>query len=485
MPLSKAFIFALLCIATGPWCAICATPPDEEVFEDYYKEYTEDKSMRLFSSSYDYAPLAKEITAGCTSDYQRIKAIYYWVCDNIDYDTSYDIYKADSCIKYRKGVCQAYCELFCHLANAEGIRVEIVGGYSKNQEGFVSGSGHSWLFAYTRERHGIFLDPTWGAGTLKDHRFIRNKDYWHWFNVQPEWLILTHYPDNEVYQMINHPVTFEEFRAMQVANPLWVEYGVKVHDIYQMIRHNNVTLPKFFNRGEGDFEIIDIPMCQSLKIGRTYTFRIKKKKASREIAISNGMVTCKEREWKNEGNDVYSVDFMPRATDAVNFGMKDPTVPDYWNFLLEYAVEEPTPTDWAMVEKVHPLCVPDAKDVANLNAEVWEQAGIDGHEMLRQIRQDKIKELPILYRDKGQRLKIVSVPMNKHLSRGKSYTFQFLPECGVEWVIVNNNTWYKNWNTSNGIYTMTITPKSTGRLALFVRMETGGYYWTCLEYDVK
>lgn len=476
--------FALLILSFVPLSAVSAAPPDDDTFVDYYKEYTDDKSMHIYTSTYDYAPLAREITAACTTDYQRIKAIYYWVCDNIDYDTSYEIYKADSCIVYKKGVCQAYCELFYHLSKAVGIRTEVVGGYSKNQHGFVSGSGHSWLFVYTRDKHGIFMDPTWGAGIMEKHQFVRNKDYWQWFNVEPEWLILTHYPDNEVYQMIDRPVTFEEFRAMPVANPLWRTYGLKVHDIYQMVRNDSVSLPRFFNRGEGVFEIVDVPMCASLKIGHRYTFRVRKM-ADGEFAIVNGGVYSKEDQWRNEGNGIYAIDFMPRVEGSIHLGLKSETKTDYWDYLLEYTLDPPTPSDWAEVEKVYPLCAPDVKGVSNLNGSAWEQAGINGHELLRLIRQHQVRSLPILYQDKGQRLQIISVPMDKILARDHEYTFQFRPQSGEEWAIVNEGVWWKTWKINDGVYTMTVKPKTSGSLALYVKMGDSGKFWTCLEYLVR
>jgi len=477
----------LLCLSCWSWCHVAAAPVDDEAYVDYYKDYFENNGVHIYTSSYDWEPLAKKITDGCTTHYQRIKAIYYWVCDNIDYDTSYEIYRADSCITFRKGVCQAYCEVFYQLAKASGIKVELVNGFSKDERGFVSGSGHTWLFVYTSEKRGIFLDPTWGAGILKDHKFIRNKDYWAWFNVNPEWLILTHYPEKEAYQLIDQPITFEEFRAMTVGNPLWLEYGLKVHDIYQMARNNSMSLPKFYNNGEGDFEIIDIPMSQSLKIGQYYTFRIRKK-TDRALAIINGDEHCMEKDWTSEGNGVYSTTFMPRATGRLTFALKNNATKSNYSNLIEYSIDVPTPTDWQQVEKVYPLSVPDAKGVANLNsmyADAWEKAGVNGHKLLDMIRQQHITTLPIIYSDKGQKLKIISVPMTNDLVQGQEYTFQFRPESGAEWAILNKETWYREWDRDKGVYSMKIIPRSKGLLMLCVCTAEGGPFWSCLRYEVK
>lgn len=466
---------------------MAATPTDDESYVDYYKDYFPDNGVHIYTCNYDWAPLARKITAGCTSDYQRIKAIYYWVCDNIDYDTSYEIHRADSCMFYRKGVCQAYCEVFYQLATVVGIKVEVVNGFSKNEVNFISSAGHMWLFAYTRDKHGIFLDPTWGAGILRDNKFVRNKDYWQWFNVNPEWLILTHYPEKDAYQLIDSPITFDEFRAMPVPMPIWMEYGLKIHDIYQMVRRDSVTLPKFYNNGEGDFEIVDIPMCSSLKIGQNYTFRIRKK-SDRALAIINGDERCLEEQWTPEGNNIYATTFMPRATGRLTFALKNNEKQGYWSNLLEYSIDTPTPSDWQQVEKVYPLSVPDAKGVANLNilyAEAWQNAGIDGHKLLSTIRQQHTTELPLIYNDKGQKLKILSVPMTYTLKQGQEYTFQFKPESGAEWAIANKGTWYRLWEVKQGVYTMKVIPKNKGLLMLCVSTTEGGPFWSCVSYEVK
>jgi hypothetical protein len=477
----------LLCLSCWSWYPVAAAPVDDESYVDYYKDYFENNGVHIYTSNYDWVPLAKKITTGCTTDYQRIKAIYYWVCDNIDYDTSFEIYRADSCIAYRKGVCQAYCEVFYQLAKVVGVKVELVNGYSKDEVGFVSGSGHTWLFAYTGEKRGIFLDPTWGAGIMRDHKFVRNTDYWKWFNVHPEWLILTHYPEKEAYQLIDNPITFETFRSMPIAMPLWLEYGLKLHDIYMMARNDSVSLPKFYNNGEGDFEIIDIPMCKSLKVGQFYTFRIRKK-ADRELAIINGDEHCLEKDWTSEGNGVYSTTFMPRATGRLTFALKNNATNSNYSNLLEYSIDAPTSSDWQQVEKVYPLSVPDAKGVANLNimyADAWEKAGVNGHKLLSIIRQQHITALPTIYNEKGQKLKILSVPMTNSLVLGQEYTFQFHPESGAEWAIVNNGKWYRDWKYTDGYYTMTIRPTRTGLLMLCVRMAEGGSFWSALSYEVK
>ena len=455
-----------------------------EAYTDIYKEYTDDPDMRIYTSYIDYTELATQITAGCTDDYQRLRAIYEWVCKNIDYDLSMSIHRADSCYAMRKGVCQAYCELFYRIAQPLNIRVEPIDGYAKGIDGRIGKDGHTWLFAYTKEKRGILLDPTWGAGGMVDGQYQKNPNCWMWFNVEPEWMLMTHYPNLEAYQLIDQPITMRQFRDMPMANPLWREYGLDAKKLFNLAKDNALALPVFYNGGENQFQIIDIPMSDSLTIGQDYTFRIQML-ADREFLVRNNKDYNQTADWKSEGNGVYSISFMPRDTVRLTFGLKDRVRSNYWNTMLEYHIKPPTAADWARVEQKYPLCVPEARAVGNIDGKAWEQAGYDGHRLLQVIREQKVQALPTIYSDQGQKFKIIEVPMNKQLKCNKEYVFRIKPESGLEWAVVNGTEWFKNWQNDNGVYTLRVTPRKAGMMMLCVRMtEKPPKFISCLMYDV-
>lgn len=311
----------------------------DEAYIDYYKEPKDEADFYCFPTHYDYSDVAAYITSGCEDDYQRIRAIYQWLCENIEYDTSYSIYTADSCYDAKKGVCQAYCELFYQLAKAVGVKVEIISGKSKNRYGNIGSSGHAWLFAYTRENHGILLDPTWGAGYVDKGKsiFTRRENCWVWFNVNPEWMILSHFPNDESYQLIKSPISYEEFLSLIPVSDLWVEYGLDVHKLYKKIRGKDIRMPIFYGGGEGKIEIIDMPLCDCLRIGETYTFRIRKK-TTRDFAIHNNKDFITLEKWKAEGDSVYSIDYVVNKANKVKIGILGET-DNMWYNLVEYRVE--------------------------------------------------------------------------------------------------------------------------------------------------
>lgn len=448
-----------------------------------YKAPRITEKNEVHETRYDYSDLARKITAGAQGDYQKIRAIYQWICENIAYDTSYKIYTADECIDQKKGVCQAYCELFYQIAEAAGVKVEIISGKAKDVEGKIDKDGHVWLFAYTAPNRGILMDPTWGAGYTRGRKFERRKNCWVWFDVLPEWMLLRHFPDDQSYQLVDNPITWQEFLAMPLVDTSWVEYGVDCMTLYKMARSRNLSLPMLYNGGEGEVELIEFPRQKTLRIGEFYTFRIKMKN-NRQFAIINNTIYCETPEWQDEGNGIYSIRFMPRETDKVKFSLKDPAS-NYWNTVTKYTVEQPTAADWKKVEQFYPLSMPEVKQVKNLSPELWKQTGIDEHQLLKFIRENNLKELPVLYNGTEKCLRIVSVPMNKYLRSGQSYTFQFYPQSGIRWALVNNKEWHENFQvSSDGMYTITVTPAS-GKLILYVYFKENESYWTCLGYKVK
>ena len=145
----------------------------------------------------------------------KARSIYNWICDNIAYDTTKQIHDAETCYKTRRGVCQAYCELFCYMAESVGLTADIIFGKTKDAEGRISDK-HSWVFVYTHAYDGIFIDPTWGAGGVDGVKFVKNNDNTNWFNVSPYWLIFSHFPDQPYWSKLDIAITEEQFKKLPV-----------------------------------------------------------------------------------------------------------------------------------------------------------------------------------------------------------------------------------------------------------------------------
>lgn len=93
-------------------------------------------------------------SSGAVTDYDKLKAICHWVCDNIKYDLESGSQDAYNVFSKRLGICQGYSNVTKAMCAAVGIPCVMVNGDS-------SAGGHAWSMAYADNRW-IFLDTTWG-----------------------------------------------------------------------------------------------------------------------------------------------------------------------------------------------------------------------------------------------------------------------------------------------------------------------------------
>lgn len=108
----------------------------------------------------------------------------------------------------RKGVCQHFAELYSAIANQSGIKTYVISGYTK-QNGSVDYLPHAWC-ASLIDSAWYLIDPTWGSGYIYNSKFIRklNDNY---FKAKPEKMISSHMPFDPLWQLLNYPVTSQEF----------------------------------------------------------------------------------------------------------------------------------------------------------------------------------------------------------------------------------------------------------------------------------
>lgn len=118
--------------------------------------------------------LAKDLISGKSTDREKAKAIYDHVAQNIRYDVKKyendEFEWDDSALKtleLKSGVCQDYAYLTIALLRASDIEARFVEG----RAGGIWPGRHAWVEANI---DGVWLtmDPTWGAGYLKDGQFI-------------------------------------------------------------------------------------------------------------------------------------------------------------------------------------------------------------------------------------------------------------------------------------------------------------------------
>lgn len=172
----------------------------------------------ISSSHYDYSSVAREITKSAACDYDRAQMLFEWMCDNIAYDPTNSIRTADECWDNKKGVCQAYCELYYRMAKSVDLKVELIGGEIKSSpKDAATTIPHVWLLIKA-DGASILADPTLGAGFVANGQFFARKNMM-WFDVNPYWMIFTHLPDHSRHQLILNRISRKFFLEMPYYTP--------------------------------------------------------------------------------------------------------------------------------------------------------------------------------------------------------------------------------------------------------------------------
>ena len=116
--------------------------------------------------------LLKSLDLSNKTDYQKVKAIYDYICSNVTYDhdnlndKSYSLkYTAYAALVNKTAVCQGYASLFYRLALDAGVDTRVISG--------EAGGPHAWNIVKLNGKY-YNLDSTWDAGRSTYAYFLKN-----------------------------------------------------------------------------------------------------------------------------------------------------------------------------------------------------------------------------------------------------------------------------------------------------------------------
>ena len=166
------------------------------------------------------------------------KFFYYWVGSNIQYDEITlqnvlngeisneefnNLQSIENVFETRKGVCAGYAQLYKWFMNQMGIEVYVVTGYIRDERNHYveleldDNSRHAWN-VIKLDGTWIILDSTWG--TSQDST-VSN----FYFDMKPELAIITHFPEQEKWQLLEKPLSLSEFNNSKFIKPVWFHVG--------------------------------------------------------------------------------------------------------------------------------------------------------------------------------------------------------------------------------------------------------------------
>jgi hypothetical protein len=183
-----------------------------------------------------FKALASWLTGPYRSDEEKARSIFRWITQNIEYDVDALLAggpisgNAEDAMRTRRGVCEGYAGLFMELARASGIKVAKISGFAKGY-GYSPGKplgkvpNHSWN-AVSIDGRWRLVDCTWGAGFIgNDRKFHRAFDP-HFFFTAPQEFIYDHLPENEEWQLLDHPRSRDEYERAVYVKPGFFTLGL-------------------------------------------------------------------------------------------------------------------------------------------------------------------------------------------------------------------------------------------------------------------
>jgi hypothetical protein len=232
------------CLLLWNWVGVSG----QTVYPDQLNIQKADSVAALFTgyAVTDLYDLSLQLTGPLSSDAEKFRAIYTWVCTNIKNNyplfeenrrnlskfqdqpeareawlKSYSPRVFQTLVNDHSTICTGYAYLIRELASHAGIECEIIHGYGRSAGANVGGEGiinHSWN-AVKLDGSWFLCDPTWSSGGVDPRAGIFIPDYANdvYFLANPELFILNHYPSDSRWTLLENAPSLSQFLNAPVA----------------------------------------------------------------------------------------------------------------------------------------------------------------------------------------------------------------------------------------------------------------------------
>ena len=188
--------------------------------------------------AHDVSTLAKYLTAQAKTETQKVRAFYYWITNNVVYDTQQFFsnkvptkqIEGIDVLKKQKAVCQGYSQLFKEMCDATRITCYIVSGYSKgygwNSKRKLIKSDHAWNIVKI-DSNWYQIDVTWGSGYLNEKNKFVSEFSEDFFFTNPKTFIYKHLSEVPMWQLLDCPINIETYIKDSNAIKMFIQQSAK------------------------------------------------------------------------------------------------------------------------------------------------------------------------------------------------------------------------------------------------------------------
>lgn len=201
--------------------------------------YVQDFPMQIGSAG-DMRVFINEMSRVFTNDGEKIRAVYYWITENISYDCAgyhnnlLVSVQIDNILRSRKAVCAGYAALMhfaCGVMNIECRTIEGTAG-THMQNAFIHPdslkTNHAWN-AVKLNGEWKLIDATWASGYCDREvtKFTKRRDD-ACFLMKPASFIYRHLPDDSTWQPLKDTVvTKKAFCSQPLVSSGYFDYQIE------------------------------------------------------------------------------------------------------------------------------------------------------------------------------------------------------------------------------------------------------------------
>ena len=194
--------------------------------------------------------LAKQLAALGKTELEKVRAIFRWITEHIDYNvrvynrkkTTYSLFYeepddstaalpsldervAAKVLNKRIAFCDGYARLFKTLCDHAGIKAEIIHGYGRTGNTRRFAVNHTWNAVYIDSTWHL-LDVTWASGFISyGNEYVRhyNDSY---FLTPPGEFVKDHYPEDNQWTLMTDPPLYREFNQSPFRHTGFMKAGI-------------------------------------------------------------------------------------------------------------------------------------------------------------------------------------------------------------------------------------------------------------------
>jgi hypothetical protein len=265
--------------------------------------------------------LAEYLVQPAKTEHDKARVIFRWIADRIAYNAEGFFAgkpgdnSPEAVLKNRVAVCQGYADLFGELAKRAGLEVVVISGVSKGRDGPRTEKNepvsHAWN-AVKIEGRWQLLDSTWGAGGLNGKEFKKRYNEYY-FLTPSEQLVLTHFPTDSKWQLLDTLVSRQEFEKWRRINADIFGMGFKFTDVRAKLSEKD--MPELVEPLAivGPHIVVQAaPLERALKSGKKYRFKIQATQFTDMVFNNAGQMQPLARK-----GDVFQGDLVSKKGDLV------------------------------------------------------------------------------------------------------------------------------------------------------------------------